>query len=149
MLKLKDPSLFKQQAYVAGAWVDADDGKTVAVTNPATGEQIGTVPVCGAAETERAIKAADVAQRAWAQVSAKERSAILRKLNDLMLANVDDLGLLMTSEQGKPLTEAKGEIAYAASFIEWFAEEARRVYGDTIPATSADKRIVAIKHPTR
>jgi len=147
MLKLKDPSLFKQQAYVAGAWVDADDRKTVAVTNPANGEQIGTVPMCGAAETERAIKAADVAQRAWAQVSAKERSAILRKLNDLMLANVDDLGLLMTTEQGKPLTEAKGEIAYAASFIEWFAEEARRVYGDTIPATSADKRIVAIKQP--
>jgi len=147
MLKLKDPSLFKQQAYVAGAWVDADDGKTVAVTNPANGEQIGTVPMCGAAETERAIKAADVAQRAWAKVSAKERSAILRKLNDLMLANVDDLGLLMTTEQGKPLTEAKGEIAYAASFIEWFAEEARRVYGDTIPATSADKRIVAIKQP--
>jgi len=147
MLKLKDPSLFKQQAYVAGAWVDADDRKTVAVTNPANGEQIGTVPMCGAAETERAIKAADVAQRAWAQVSAKERSAILRKLNDLMLANVDDLGLLMTTEQGKPLTEAKGEIAYAASFIEWFAEEARRVYGDTIPATTADKRIVAIKQP--
>lgn len=147
MLKLKDPTLLRQQAYVAGAWIDADDGQTVAVTNPATGEQLGTVPMCGTAETERAIKAADVAQRAWAQVSAKERSAILRKLNDLMLANADDLALIMTSEQGKPLAEAKGEIAYAASFIEWFAEEARRIYGDTIPATSGDKRILAIKQP--
>jgi len=147
MLKLKDPTLLRQQAYVAGAWIDADDGKTVAVTNPATGEQLGTVPMCGTAETERAIKAADVAQRKWAQVPAKERSAILRKLNDLMLANTDDLALIMTSEQGKPLAEAKGEIAYAASFIEWFAEEARRIYGDTIPATSGDKRILAIKQP--
>ena len=147
MLKLKDPTLLRQQAYVAGAWIDADDGKTVAVTNPATGEQLGTVPMCGTAETERAIKAADVAQRQWAQVPAKERSAILRKLGDLMLANTDDLALIMTSEQGKPLAEAKGEIAYAASFIEWFAEEARRIYGDTIPATSGDKRILAIKQP--
>jgi len=147
MLKLKDPTLLRQQAYVAGAWIDADDGKTVAVTNPATGEQLGTVPMCGTAETERAIQAADVAQRQWAQVPAKERSAILRKLNDLMLANTDDLALIMTSEQGKPLAEAKGEIAYAASFIEWFAEEARRIYGDTIPATSGDKRILAIKQP--
>ena len=147
MLKLKDPALLREQAYVAGAWIAADDGKTVAVTNPATGEQIGTVPMCGTAETERAIRAADVAQRQWAQVPAKERSAILRRLNDLMLANVDDLALIMTSEQGKPLAEAKGEIAYAASFIEWFAEEARRVYGDTIPATSGDKRILTIKQP--
>jgi len=147
MLKLKDPTLLRQQAYVAGAWIAADDGKTVAVTNPATGEQLGTVPMCGTAETERAIKAADLAQRQWAQVPAKERSAILRKLNDLMLANTDDLALIMTSEQGKPLAEAKGEIAYAASFIEWFAEEARRIYGDTIPATSGDKRILAIKQP--
>ncbi|HEY4065752.1 MAG TPA: NAD-dependent succinate-semialdehyde dehydrogenase [Burkholderiaceae bacterium] len=147
MLKLKDPTLFRQQVYVAGAWTDADDGKTVAVTNPATGEPLGTVPMCGTKETERAIKAADVAQRAWAQVAAKERSAILRRLNDLMLANTDDLALIMTSEQGKPLAEAKGEIAYAASFIEWFAEEARRVYGDTIPATSGDKRIIALKQP--
>jgi succinate-semialdehyde dehydrogenase/glutarate-semialdehyde dehydrogenase len=147
MLKLKDPTLLRQQAYVAGAWINADDGKTVAVTNPATGEQIGTVPMCGTKETERAIKAADLAQRQWAQVPAKERSAVLRKLNDLMLANTDDLALIMTSEQGKPLAEAKGEIAYAASFIEWFAEEARRIYGDTIPATSGDKRILAIKQP--
>jgi len=147
MLKLKDPSLFKQQSYIAGAWADADDGKTVAVTNPATGEQLGTVPMCGTAETVRAIAAADKAQRIWRDVPAKERAAILRKLNDLMLANADDLALIMTSEQGKPLTEAKGEIAYAASFIEWFADEARRVYGDTIPATSGDKRIIALKQP--
>ncbi len=147
MLKLKDPSLLRQQAFVAGEWVDADDGGTVAVVNPATGETLGTVPMCGAAETRRAIAAAEVAQRAWAQVSAKERAAILRRLNDLMLANTDDLALIMTSEQGKPLAESKGEIGYAASFIEWFAEEARRVYGDTIPATSSDKRIIAIKQP--
>ena len=109
----------------------------MAVTNPANGEQIGTVPMCGTAETVRAIAAAEVAQRAWRDVPAKERAAMLRRLNDLMLANQDDLALIMTSEQGKPLAEAKGEIAYAASFIEWFADEARRVYGDTIPATSA------------
>jgi len=147
MLKLKDPSLLRQQAFVAGAWVDADDGATVAVVNPATGVTLGTVPMCGAAETQRAIAAAEVAQRAWAQVSAKDRAQVLRKLNDLMLANQDDLALIMTSEQGKPLAESKGEIAYAASFIEWFADEARRVYGDTIPATSGDKRIIAIKQP--
>lgn len=147
MLVLKDPGLFKQQAYVAGTWIDADDGTTVAVTNPATGEKLGSVPMCGVAETARAIAAADVAQRRWRDVPAKERSAILRRLNDLMLANVDDLALLMTAEQGKPLAESRGEIAYAASFIEWFAEEARRVYGDTIPATSADKRIITLKQP--
>ncbi len=147
MLKLKDPSLFKQQAYVAGQWIDADDGKTVAVTNPATGEPLGTVPLCGAKETERAIAAADKAQKAWRNVSAKDRAATLRKLNDLMLANTDDLALIMTCEQGKPLAEARGEIAYAASFIEWFADEARRTYGDTIPAPLADRRILAIKQP--
>ena len=147
MLNLKDPTLLRQQAYVAGEWIDADDGATVAVVNPASGQTLGTVPMCGTAETRRAIAAAQTAQRSWAQVSAKDRAAILRKLNDLMLANADDLALIMTSEQGKPLAEAKGEIAYAASFIEWFAEEARRVYGDTIPATSGDKRIIAIKQP--
>ncbi|KIQ23378.1 succinate-semialdehyde dehydrogenase [Variovorax paradoxus] len=146
-LKLKDPTLLRQQAYIAGAWVNADDGSTVAVTNPANGEQIGTVPMCGTDETVRAIAAAEKAQKAWAKVPAKERSAILRKLNDLMLANVDDLALIMTTEQGKPMAESKGEIAYAASFIEWFAEEARRVYGDTIPAPQADRRILALKQP--
>ncbi|RZI92815.1 MAG: NAD-dependent succinate-semialdehyde dehydrogenase, partial [Variovorax sp.] len=147
MLKLKDPTLLCQQAYIAGEWVDADDGGTVDVTNPANGQTIGTVPMCGTDETVRAIEAAEVAQRAWRDVTAKERSAVLRKLNDLMLANVDDLGLIMTSEQGKPMAESKGEIAYAASFIEWFADEARRVYGDTIPAPQADRRILAIKQP--
>ena len=147
MLKLKDPSLLRQQAYIAGAWVDADDGTTVAVTNPANGERIGTVPMCGTAETVRAIAAADVAQRTWRDVSAKERAAILRRLNDLMLTNTDDLALILTSEQGKPLAEARGEIVYAASFIEWFADEARRIYGDTIPAPQGDRRIIAIKQP--
>ncbi len=147
MLKLKDPSLFKQQVLVAGAWCDADDGKTVAVTNPANGETLGTVPMCGTAETERAIAAADAAQRGWAALPAKERTAVLRRLNDLMLANADDLALIMTSEQGKPMAESKGEIVYAASFIEWFAEEARRVYGDTIPAAQGDKRILTLKQP--
>ncbi|MEP6969914.1 MAG: aldehyde dehydrogenase family protein, partial [Betaproteobacteria bacterium] len=147
MLKLNDPSLFKQQAYVAGQWINADDGKTVAVTNPANGETIGTVPVCGAKETERAIAAADKAQKSWRDVSAKDRGAILRKLNDLMLANTEDLALIMTTEQGKPLAEAKGEIGYAASFIDWFADEARRSYGDTIPAPLGDRRILAIKQP--
>jgi succinate-semialdehyde dehydrogenase/glutarate-semialdehyde dehydrogenase len=147
MLKLKDPTLLRQQAYVAGAWIDADDGSTVAVTNPANGEQIGTVPMCGTDETVRAIAAAEVAQRAWRDVPAKERAAVLRRLNDLMLAHQDDLALIMTSEQGKPLAEAKGEIAYAASFIEWFADEARRVYGDVIPAVGADRRVLALKQP--
>jgi succinate-semialdehyde dehydrogenase / glutarate-semialdehyde dehydrogenase len=147
MLQLKDPSLFQQNAYVAGEWVDADDKSTVDVTNPANGQKIGTVPMCGAAETERAIAAADKAQKAWRDVPAKQKSAVLRKLNDLMLANTDDLALIMTSEQGKPMAEAKGEIAYAASFIEWFADEARRTYGDTIPAPTGDRRILAIKQP--
>ncbi len=147
MLTLKDPSLLKQQAYVAGQWINADSGNIVAVTNPATGETLGTVPMCGSAETERAIAAADKAQKAWRDVPAKEKAAILRKLNDLILANTEDLALIMTSEQGKPLAEARGEIAYAASFIEWFADEARRTYGDTIPATQADRRILAIKQP--
>nr|WP_316642288.1 NAD-dependent succinate-semialdehyde dehydrogenase [uncultured Roseateles sp.] len=147
MLNLKDPSLLRQQAFIAGVWTDADDGKTLPVTNPATGEQLGTVPLCSAAETTRSIAAADIAQHAWAKVPAKERGAVLRKLFDLMLANADDLALILTSEQGKPLAEAKGEIVYAASFIEWFAEEARRIYGDVIPAPQGDRRILAIKQP--
>jgi succinate-semialdehyde dehydrogenase / glutarate-semialdehyde dehydrogenase len=132
---------------VAGEWVDADDKSTVDVTNPANGEKLGTVPMCGAAETERAIAAADQAQKTWRDVPAKQKAAVLRKLNDLMLANTDDLALIMTSEQGKPMAEAKGEIAYAASFIEWFADEARRTYGDTIPAPTGDRRILAVKQP--
>jgi succinate-semialdehyde dehydrogenase/glutarate-semialdehyde dehydrogenase len=146
-LSLKDPKLLRQQCYVDGQWIDADGGKTLPVTNPATGEVVGSVPNMGAAETRRAIEAANAAWPAWRAKTAKERSAILRKWSDLMLANQEDLAIIMTAEQGKPLTESRGEIAYAASFIEWFAEEARRVYGDTIPGHQPDKRIVVIKQP--
>jgi succinate-semialdehyde dehydrogenase/glutarate-semialdehyde dehydrogenase len=146
-LKLKDRTLFRQQCYVDGAWRDAEGGKTLAVTNPATGEVLGTVPNMGAAETRQAIEAANAAWPAWRAKTAKERSAILRKWAELMMANQEDLAVIMTAEQGKPLTESRGEIAYAASFIEWFAEEARRVYGDTIPGHLPDKRIVVIKQP--
>jgi succinate-semialdehyde dehydrogenase/glutarate-semialdehyde dehydrogenase len=147
VLPLKDPSLFRQQCYINGKWVDADSGKTVEVNNPATGEILGTVPNLGAAETRRAIEAANAAWPAWRKKTAKERANILRKWFNLMMENQDDLGMLMTAEQGKPLAEAKGEIAYGASFVEWFAEEAKRVYGDTIPQHQADKRIVVIKEP--
>jgi succinate-semialdehyde dehydrogenase/glutarate-semialdehyde dehydrogenase len=145
--KLSDPKLLRQQCYVDGAWIDADDGKTLPVTNPATGAMLGTVPSAGAAETRRAIEAANAAWPAWRARTAKERSAILRAWQDLILANREDLAVLMTSEQGKPLAESRGEIDYAASFIEWFSEEARRIYGDTIPAHQADKRIVVLKEP--
>jgi succinate-semialdehyde dehydrogenase/glutarate-semialdehyde dehydrogenase len=144
---LKDPTLLRQQCYVDGGWIDADAGGKIDVTNPATGELIGTVPNAGAAETRRAIEAASRAFPAWAAKTAKERAAILRRWNDLMLANVDDLAALMTAEQGKPLAESKGEIAYAASFIEWFAEEGKRVYGDVIPGHQPDKRIVVLRQP--
>ncbi|KAB0546002.1 NADP-dependent succinate-semialdehyde dehydrogenase [Pseudomonas argentinensis] len=146
-MQLKDAQLFRQQAFVNGAWADADSGQTIKVTNPATGEVIGTVPKMGAAETRRAIEAADKALPAWRALTAKERSAKLRRWYELMLENQEDLARLMTIEQGKPLAEAKGEIAYAASFIEWFAEEAKRVYGDTIPGHQADKRLIVIKQP--
>ena len=143
---LKDPELLKQAALIGGRWIPAD--KTgIEVTNPATGETIGYVPSLGSAETEAAIKAADAAQKVWATRTAKERSVILRSWYDLVIENVDDLALILTLEQGKPLAEAKGEILYGASFIEWFAEEARRVYGDVIPGHAADKRIVVIKQP--
>ncbi|WCE09644.1 MULTISPECIES: NADP-dependent succinate-semialdehyde dehydrogenase [Pseudomonas] len=144
---LQDASLFRQQAYVDGAWIDADSGATVSVDNPATGETLGTIPKLGRAETKRAIDAANRALPAWRALTAKERSAKLRRWYELMIENQDDLGRLMTLEQGKPLAEAKGEIAYAASFIEWFAEEAKRIYGDTIPGHQADKRILVIKQP--
>ena len=146
-MQLKDASLFRQQAYVNGAWIDADSGATVSVDNPATGETLGTIPKLGRAETKRAIDAANRALPAWRALTAKERSAKLRRWYELMIENQDDLGRLMTLEQGKPLAEAKGEIAYAASFIEWFAEEAKRIYGDTIPGHQADKRILVIKQP--
>ncbi len=146
-MKLKNPNLFRQQCYIDGAWVDADSGETIAVDNPATGEKLGTVPRMGAAETRRAILAAVRALPAWRAMTGKERSAILRRWADLMMANQEDLAVLMTAEQGKPLAESKGEIAYAASFIEWFGEEAKRVYGDTIPGHQRDKRIVVLKQP--
>ena len=146
-MKLKDPDLFRQQCYVDGAWSDADSGDTIPVTNPATGKAIGTVPKMGEAETRRAIEAANRAWPAWRRKTAKERGAILRRWYDLMMANQDDLAVLMTTEQGKPLAEAKGEVAYAAGFIDWFAEEGKRVYGDTIPAPNEDWRIVVTKQP--
>jgi len=146
-MQLKDAQLFRQQAFINGEWLDADSGQTINVTNPATGEVIGTVPKMGTAETRRAIEAADKALPAWRALTAKERSNKLRRWFELMIENQDDLARLMTTEQGKPLAEAKGEIAYAASFIEWFAEEAKRVYGDTIPGHQPDKRLIVIKQP--
>src|SRR5260221_360149 len=144
---LQDQDLFRRQAYIGGHWCDADNGATLKVNNPATGEALGTVPMMGAAETRRAIEAAKKAFADWSRKTAKERSSLLRRWHDLMLANIDDLGNLMTAEQGKPLPEAKGEVAYAASFIEWFAEEAKRVYGDTIPSPWNDRRLGVIKQP--
>ena len=144
---LSDPTLLRQQCYIDGKWVDADDGATVEVKNPATGQVLATVPRCGVPETRRAIAAAKKAFPAWAAKSAKERGKILRRFADLMVANGDDLGRLMTAEQGKPLAEAKGEVNYAASFYEWFGEEGRRVYGDVIPSPFADKRLLSIRQP--
>ena len=147
LIPLQDPTLFRQQAYLDGRWCDADDGATAEVRNPATNQVLGTVPFMGHAETRRAIQAAKGAWAGWRSRPAAERSALLRRWHGLMLANVDDLATLMTLEQGKPLAEAKGEIAYAAGFIEWFAEEAKRVYGDTIPSPWNDRRIVVVKEP--
>ncbi len=144
---LKDPTLFRQANFIDGKWLEADSGKTIVVKNPATGEAIGAVPAMGTAETRRAIDAAYRAQPAWRAHTAKERAAILRRLNDLMLANAEDLAVIMTAEQGKPLAESRGEIAYAASFLEWFAEEGKRVYGDTIPQNARGRRIIVQKEP--
>ena len=146
-MKLTDPKLLRQQCYIGGAWADADDGSVIEVTDPATGESLASVPKMGAAETRRAIAAANQALPEWRGKTAKERAAILRCWNDLMLENQDDLARLMTCEQGKPFAEAKGEIAYAASFVEWFAEEGKRVYGEIIPEPMRDRRIVVIKEP--
>ena len=147
MVQLKDPRLLRQQCFVGGEWIDADSGAVIEVTNPATNDVIGTVPKLGAAETQRAIESAGQAYPGWRALLAKERAAILLRLKQLMLDNADDLAVLMTAEQGKPLAEAKGEVGYAASFIEWFAEEGKRVYGDTIPQHQPDKRIVVTKEP--
>ena len=145
--QLSDPSLFRERCYVNGQWVTADDGREIDVNNPATGQLLGTVPRFGRDETRRAIEAANAAWEDWRNRTAGERSSILRKWFDLMMANQEDLALLMTLEQGKPLAESRGEIAYGASFVEWFAEEAKRVYGDTIPAPSRDRRIIVLKQP--
>jgi succinate-semialdehyde dehydrogenase/glutarate-semialdehyde dehydrogenase len=147
MLNLKDPTLLRQQCFIDGAWCDANDASTFTVTNPATGEAIGTAPHMGADETRRAIDAANAAWPAWRKKTARERALILRKWNDLMLENADDLALLMTAEQGKPLPEAKGEVAYAASFLEWFGEQAKRIEGDTLQSPWADRRTVVTREP--
>ena len=146
-LPLQDPSLFRQACRVGDRWIEAASGNTIAVRDPATGEILGHVPSLSVAETRQAIEAAAAALPAWRAMLAKERSAILRRLFDLMMANQDDLARIMTAEQGKPLTESRGEIAYAASFIEWFAEEAKRVYGDMIPPPMAGRRILVMKEP--
>jgi succinate-semialdehyde dehydrogenase/glutarate-semialdehyde dehydrogenase len=146
-MKLADPSLLRTQAYVNGAWIDADDGRTTPIYNPATGDIVAHVPRLGVDETRRAIDAAAVAFESWRKKTGKERAKILRRWADLMMENQDDLAVILTSEQGKPLAEARGEIAYAASFLEWFGEEAKRVYGDTIPSYQADRRIVVTKQP--
>ncbi len=144
---LKDPKLFRELCYVDGAWIASDSGKRFSVLNPATGQTLGKVPTLGAAETRRAIEAAERAWPAWRAKTAKERAACLRRWFELMMANQEDLAQVLTAEQGKPLGEARGEIAYGASFIEWFAEDAKRAYGDTIPSPWADKRIVVMKQP--
>jgi succinate-semialdehyde dehydrogenase / glutarate-semialdehyde dehydrogenase len=146
-MKLDDAAFLRSQCYIDGKWVDADDRATLAVHNPASGEVLAQVPDLGADETRRAIAAADAAWPLWRAKTGKERGAILRRWFDLMLTHAEDIARLMTAEQGKPYAEAKGEVAYAASFVEWFAEEAKRVYGDTIPAPTADKRLIVIKQP--
>ncbi|RWC15575.1 NADP-dependent succinate-semialdehyde dehydrogenase [Mesorhizobium sp.] len=146
-MQLKDKTLFRQAALVGGSWVEANAANAIEVSDPASGEVIGIVPKLGAAETRAAIAAAERAQKQWAARTAKERAGILRRWFELMMENQDDLGRILTYEQGKPLAEAKGEIAYGASFIEWFAEEARRIYGDIVPGHQRDKRILVMKQP--
>jgi len=146
-LAFNDTELFHEQCYINGQWVEADSGKSILVTNPATDEVLGTIPNMGAAETRRAIHAANNAYPAWRAKTAKERAAILRRWYELIMVDLEDLATIMTAEQGKPLSEARAEVAYAASFVEWFAEEAKRIYGETIPPHQSDKRIVVIKEP--
>ncbi len=146
-MKLHNQALYRQQCHINGKWVDADDGDTIDVTNPADGSVIGSVPAMGAPDTRKAIQYAYQAQASWRAMLAKERAAILRRWYELMLENQEDLALMMTLEQGKPLAESRGEIGYAASFLEWFAEEAKRVYGETIPTHQSDKRLLVIKQP--
>jgi len=146
-VKLKDPLLLRESCFIDGGWASADNGGTIEVHNPATAANLGTIPNMGAAECRRAIAAAAAALPAWAARTAKDRALILRRWFDLMLVHQEDLAVLMTAEQGKPLAESKGEILYAASFIEWFAEEAKRLYGDIIPGHQSDKRILVLRQP--
>src|SRR5262245_55489544 len=146
-MELKDSKLFRKQCYIDGAWCDATSNATVDVVNPATQKKLGTLAHMRVTEHRRAIVPAQAAMPAWARRTAKERAVILRRWHDLMMANQDDLATIMTAEQGKPLAESKGEIAYAASFIEWFAEEGKRVYGDVIPGHQPDKRILVLRQP--
>ena len=146
-MRLADSALLRHQCYIDGRWCDADQGTTLQVTDPATGRSLGSVPAMGVAETRRAVDAAQAAWKPWRALTAAARGAILRRWQDLMLAHQEDLAQLMTAEQGKPLAEARAEIQYAASFVEWFAEEGRRVYGDLIPEHQADKRILVLKQP--
>lgn len=147
MLNLADPDLFRTRAFAGGQWIAADGGGTIDVRNPATSEVLGSVPDCGAAEARRAIEAAEAALPAWRDRPAGERSALLRRLHDLLMANQEDLARLMTAEEGKPLAESRGEIAYSAGFLSWFSEEAKRIYGDVIPGFARDRRIVVLKQP--
>ncbi|MFZ9871743.1 MAG: NADP-dependent succinate-semialdehyde dehydrogenase [Steroidobacteraceae bacterium] len=146
-MKLDDTSLLKQDAWIAGRWSTAADGRRIAIHNPANGSVVGEVPMMGAAETKLAIEAAAEALPMWSRRTAKERAVILRRFADLMIANTNDLAIIMTAEQGKPLAESKGEIAYAASFIEWFAEEGKRIYGDVIPTFRSDSRVMVLRQP--
>jgi succinate-semialdehyde dehydrogenase/glutarate-semialdehyde dehydrogenase len=147
MLKLSDPTLLRNQLYIDGTWTDADSGATMPVLNPATKEEIVAIPNAGAAETRRAIEAAETAFQSWRHVVAKERSAVLKRWFQLIMENQEDLAQLMTAEQGKPLAESRGEVGYGAAFVEWFAEEGRRIYGDTISANNPNQRIVTLKQP--
>lgn len=147
MIQLKNPDLLQTRCLINGEWVEAQDRGVIEVNNPATGDIIASVPAMSALDTTNAIKSAQTAFNGWRQLAAKERTALLRRWFDLIVAHADDLALLMTAEQGKPLAEARGEALYAASFVEWFAEEAKRVYGETIPAPATNKRIVVIKQP--
>ena len=146
-LPLQDPTLLKTHAYIGGQWTEADDGGTFSVSNPVNGEVIANVAKVGAEETRRAIEAAEHAMISWKAQPAKSRAQILRKWFDLMMANQEDLAMIMTAEQGKVLAESRGEVAYGAAFVEWFGEEAKRIDGDVIPAPSSDKRVVCIKQP--
>ena len=146
-LQLKDSDLLRQQALFGGRWQDADNGETLPVIDPATRETLATIPALGRAETEAAIACADAARIAWGKTPNASRAALLEKWHQLILDNAEDLATIMTAEQGKPLAEAKGEVLYGASFVKWFAEEARRIYGDTIPAPSEDRRILVLKQP--